>query len=81
MARKGKGFTRRRIGVIVVGVILLLFLVNVTLTGGQSLFLANPFEEGLNFGENGGVFRQFSILDVDTTQLEKYLEGDRFSIL
>ncbi len=81
MARKGKGFTRRRIVTIAVGVILLIFLVNVTLTGGQDLFLANPFEEGLNFGENGGVFRQFSILDVDTTELEKYLEGDRFSIL
>jgi hypothetical protein len=82
VARKGKGFTRRRIFTIAVGVILLIFLANVTLTGGQNLFLANPFAEDLNFSEISNVFRTFSIVDVDTTELEKLLlADDRFEIL
>ena len=60
MARK-IGFSRRRIGVILVGIILIIFLGNVVLTGGKSLFLANPFGDDFNFVD---VQSTFKLLDI-----------------
>ncbi len=78
MARKGK-VSRRRIGI---GVVVLVFLVAVVLSGGQDLNLADPFADDLNFSDISNVFRTFSIVDVDTTELEKLLlADDRFEIL
>jgi len=64
VARKGKGFTRRRIGVVIIGVILLVFLTNAFLTGGQDLFLADPFRGGLDFQDVELQYSLFALADV-----------------
>ena len=64
MARKGKGFTRRRIGVIIIGAILIVFLSNVFLTGGQNLNLADPFRGGLDFRDVELEYSLFALADV-----------------
>jgi len=64
VARKGKGFTRRRIGVIIVGVILIVFLSNVFITGGQNLNLADPFRGGLDFQDVELEYSLFALADV-----------------
>ncbi len=71
MARKGKGFTRRRIGVIIVGAILILFLSNVFLTGGQNLNLADPFRGGLDFQDVELAYSLFALADV--SQLTNFI--------
>jgi len=65
VARKGKGFTRRRIITIVVGVILLIFLANVVVSGGQNLFLADPFAGGLDFRDRELQYSLFALADVN----------------
>lgn len=63
MAR-GIGFSRRRIGVIVIGIVLVIFLGNVILTGGQNLFLADPFAGGLDFRQVELEYSLFALADV-----------------
>ena len=64
VARKGKGLTRRRIGVIAVGVILLVFLTNAFITGGQNLNFADPFRGGLDFRDVELEYSLFALADV-----------------
>ncbi len=69
MARK-KTISRRRIGI---GVVVLIFLVAVFLSGGQDLNLADPFAGGLDFRQTEPSYTLFALADV--SQLRDFVAG------
>lgn len=70
VARKVIGISRRRIGI---GVIVLVFLVAVVLSGGQVLNLADPFAGGLDFRDRELAYSIFALADV--SQLSNFVAG------
>ncbi len=69
VARK-RVISRRRIGV---GVVVLIFLVAVVLSGGQDLNLADPFAGGLDFRQTEPSYTMFALADV--SQLRDFVAG------